>query len=123
MAAPTDPTHSGLRPLSPYGEGYCRACLFVVGLDHLGRLEAHSRNNSIYRDERQECKGSGAKPPKVTPYASRKAAFRVTAPDVWCPGCKQWATSVPQHGIRVYAQHGCALSGRPVQKDHSGERG
>lgn len=65
--------------LSEYGEGYCAVCKFVVGLNYDGQLERHSRGVMI---SPRECKGSLKKPPKVTPYASRSAAFRAIAKKV-----------------------------------------
>lgn len=134
MTAPSDPGHSGLRPLSPYGEGYCRVCQFVVGLGYDGRLVPHKRGIASYGQEK-DCNGSGRVPPKLTPYASRKAAFTVKAPDVWCPECKQWVTSSRQGGMQVYARHSrprvgasvvpvmCPFTSRKVERDHGNERG
>lgn len=98
------PEHSGLRPLSPYGEGYCKACQFVIGLDCDGRVAQHWRGAHGLMTSR-ECKGSGWKPPKVTPYSSRKAAFTANAPDVRCPECERVVRSTAYGGAIVYAQH------------------
>lgn len=72
--------------LSEHGEGYCRFCQFVVGLISTGELQPHSRNVLV---SPRECEGSYKKPPKVTPYYSRKAAFRTLAHKEVCPveGC------------------------------------
>lgn len=94
----TTPDHSGVRPLSPYGEGYCRWCFFVVGLGPGSLLDQHFRGM-------KECPGSGTRPPEVTPYASRKAAFRVKAADAWCPGCGQKVPVTCRAGERVYGLH------------------
>lgn len=72
--------------LGPYGEGYCRFCCFVVGLGPDGRLDNHRRGQI---PGAALCDGSGVIPPKATPYASRKAMFRVTSDKVDCPGCAQ----------------------------------
>jgi hypothetical protein len=96
--------HSGLRPLSPWGEGYCKECHFIIGLDHQGRLEVHNRGIQAYGTPPQ-CKGSYKKPPKVTPYSSRKAAFTTKSPDAWCPRCKQHVPTTWQGGGHVYARH------------------
>lgn len=74
--------------LSPYGEGYCRTCRFVIGLDHTGRLDQHTRaNNTTWGDGPTNCKGSGAPPPKLTPYASEKNRFKTVPRLVDCHIC------------------------------------
>lgn len=118
----TEPAHTGVRPLGPYGEGYCRVCAFVVGLDRYGLLEGHTRGTSnIYTGERNLCPGSIRPPAKVTPYSSRKAAFRITPTTDWCPECGQYITTARHLGGRVYTQHlrlrdqvRCKRSGEPV---------
>lgn len=72
-------SHHGLRPLGPYGEGYCRVCHFVQALTSDGLIERHSRGALLVGPA--QCKGSFTKAPKITPFASRKAQFRVEAPD------------------------------------------
>lgn len=133
---PPDPGHAGLRPLSPYGEGYCRVCHFVVGLTYDGKLVGHTRGALLMNAA--ECKGSGARPPSVTPYGSRKAAFRLSSPDCWCPECKQTVATTRQGGMHVYARHSyrrmsavaipkmCVFTNRavaPAGRDHGNERG
>lgn len=106
METPPTTEHTGVRPLSPNGEGYCRWCHFVVGLDEEGKLDQHRRG--FARDwevSSKDCKGSGTKPPKVTPYASRKAAFRVGAPYAYCPLCKQQVKTERYTNTQVYALH------------------
>jgi hypothetical protein len=126
--------------LSQWGEGYCSACQFVVGLTREGRLAEHTRGRHAvgmdYHNTVKPCKGSGRKPPKVTPHMSRKAAFRLSAPDVWCPECKQSMTSVRQGGVQVYPRHSyprteayfrppkmCPNTYLQPGRDHSRERG
>lgn len=83
------PEHAGLRPLGPHGEGYCRVCRFVVGLtaDHL--LEEHYRGKYANLGDGKACKGSYTRPPKVTPYASKRSQFRASATKVNCPVCRR----------------------------------
>ena len=131
-APPPDPPHAGLRPLSPWGEGYCRWCFFVVGLNYAGQLAEHHRGIASY-GQSKPCPGSYTKPPKITPYSSRKAAFRLKAPDAWCPACKQFVQSTRQAGDQVYARHPapgsitrlptCPYTMRLVERDHGSERG
>jgi len=89
--------------LSEFGEGYCRVCHFVVGLVEDGRLIFHERgrhSNSI-----AACDGSGRKPSKVTPYASRLAAFKTKAPLVACPGCGHQVTVASYPSGPLIARH------------------
>lgn len=72
--------------LGPYGEGYCTACRFIVGLDEKGRLERHGRMVAG-SNTRTLCKGSNRKPPRRLPYASRLSVFRVNAKPGKCPVC------------------------------------
>lgn len=76
--------------LSPHGEGYCRKCRFVIGLDERGMIDAHSRGQGFIGV--LPCGGGGACPPKLTPYSSRKSAFTSTAPVGTCPECQQGVT-------------------------------
>lgn len=115
-----DPDHTGLRPLGPHGEGYCRVCCFVIGLTARGLLEEHQRGAVDAYGSPQNCKGSSKPPAKVTPYASRKAAFRYTPNKAWCPECRQDAPIMPLRGIQVYARHPagarltCSLTGHRI---------
>lgn len=135
MATPP-PDHSGLRPLGPYGEGYCPKCRFVVGLTDAGRLEKHWR--MVFPDRepisRDACKGSYTRPPKVTPYASRKAAFKVTIPGVYCPVCGRRTRVLRDgrmngHVINPGSPIDCPASwktfeeARSMVRDHGSERG
>lgn len=79
--------------LSPHGEGYCRACRFIEGLDPAGKLVEHHRGahglSVRYGEASLACTGSGRLPGKVTPYASRLSAFRVSAPKALCSQCHE----------------------------------
>lgn len=77
--------------LSEYGEGYCRHCHFIEGLTFQGLLAEHYRGkimNTYGADSRKPCKGSLKTPAKITPWASRKAAFRVRQPVAPCSVCR-----------------------------------
>jgi len=125
MAAPTD------RPpsiLSEWGEGYCRWCFFVVGLSHDGRLAQHHRNSSY---QPRQCDGSGTLPPKITPFSSRKAAFKQVAKKHPCHVCRRTVPVLSDgrlgpHAVAHHATTNCAGGyqlPRPPERDHSGERG
>lgn len=90
--------------LSPDGEGYCQHCQFVVGLTPGGYMDAH-RRGSNGAGEGRLCKGSGRRPASRTPYSSRKAAFRVNVPGVWCPTCQQSVRPLRKAGESVYPWH------------------
>lgn len=77
---------SELRPLSPHGEGYCRACHFIIGLADDGRLEFHSRGRHGSAPT-VICPGGKRKPPKITPYRSTKAMFKPEPDRTDCPLC------------------------------------
>ena len=124
------PPHTGLRPLSLYGEGYCRWCHFVVGLDHYGLLVRHFRGGS--GDELRGprgCKGSGTKPPKVTPYMSRKAMFKTVGRKERCHVCNREVPLLPDgrmtsHTPDPYRPTWHCKGGYQVPgRDHGGERG
>ena len=89
--------------LSPYGEGYCRRCCFIIGLGPDGRLDHHSRGN-VY-GEPKVCEGGGRPPAKVTPYASRKSAFKVRVPEDFCPGCRRLVPTTTHGGQIAFAKH------------------
>lgn len=96
----------GPRPatiLSPYGEGYCRQCRFIVGLGPTGLLDYHSRGN-VYGPP-TVCDGGGRRPAKVTPYMSRKSVFKVRIPDDYCRACKQTVPTTTHGGQAVFAKH------------------
>ena len=129
---PSDPEHCGLSPLSPYGEGYCRVCQFIVGLDPHGLLVAHTRHISIYHDERNRCDGSDTRPPKKTPYASRRAAFRTSAKKADCRICGQEVSVLADGRMRRHSVTPYRLSAAcdgsyqlpgPPERDHGRERG
>lgn len=128
------PEHSGIRPLGPYGEGYCRVCRFVVGLtaDHL--LEEHWRGKYANLGDGKACKGSYTRPPKVTPYASRKSAFRATATKVICPVCRREVVVMADGRLNVHtvSYHRLAYceagwhtyeAAQSLVRDHQSERG
>jgi hypothetical protein len=117
--------------LGVYGEGYCRHCHFVEALDYDGLLIPHNRGVGNF--VQPGCKGSGKRPPKLTPYASRLAAFSSSPPEGICPVCK---TSQVITSNRVMARHWngavrvCEGTSRlPATpdpgpgRDHSNERG
>jgi hypothetical protein len=121
------PPLTGLRPLGPYGEGYCRVCHFVEPLLESGAIAPHTRGSMIAP---RECKGSYTRPPKVTPYASRLAAFRQKGKKVDCPLCKRqvWLMPddrLPAHTTAIHTTTLCNASHRPLAfyRDHAGERG
>jgi hypothetical protein len=80
------PPHEGVRPLGPYGEGYCTVCHFIEALTEGGQLIEHTRGIGLVGDG-TPCKGSGIRPPKRTPHASRLAAFKVDGVRAVCPVC------------------------------------
>lgn len=85
--------------LSPHGEGYCRTCRFVEGLDASGALEKHERSKpATFGLEREACPGSGRRPRPI-PFSSRLAAFRTTPPRVTCPGCGRERVRVLRNGV------------------------
>ena len=91
MTAPSEPGHSGLRPLSPHGEGYCTVCHFIEGLTPDGLIERHSAHRSGLGGYpvQQECDGSFKRPPKLTPHRSNLAAFKTAAGKGTCPVCSK----------------------------------
>lgn len=108
--------------LSPYGEGYCRTCRFIIGLGPEGRLDKHDRYG-------KSCTGSFAKPPKLIPYRSRKSAFTTVPVKRKCSRCGQDA---PLLADGRYAPHPAPLlplclgsyTYPPApERDHSSERG
>lgn len=126
MTPPPEPRPPTI--LGEYGEGYCRFCHFVVALDRFGLLITHKRGVGSLLTE--PCKGSGKRPPKVTPVTSRKAMFRTDPPRVRCELCGQDAVVTP---LGAFGRHWhgparlCENTGRrppaPPGRNHSGERG
>lgn len=126
MAAPQPPEHSGLRPLGPYGEGYCRVCHFIIGLTANGLIERHTRGGQFAPTE---CKGGFKKAPKLIPTTSKLAAFKTKAGLVLCPVCTQMVPlladgrmngHVVAAGPPTYCKGGYNF---PNFRDHGGERG
>lgn len=110
MARKPSPTTPDRPPtiLSPYGEGYCRWCQFVVGLTAGTRvLEQHYRGTytEAWELAPQACKGSYTPPPKTIPYASEKAAFRCTPERRKCPECSKDVPVRWAEGYLVYGFH------------------
>lgn len=116
----TPSEHAGLRPLGPYGEGYCTTCHFIEPLDQHGRIEPHpTRKEGAYNiRETGLCKGAGHRPPKVTPYFSRKAMFRVKTDLAPCPACRQRVRVkkglVAEHLLTIAGSR-CPGGGQPVK--------
>lgn len=114
--------------LSPHGEGYCRHCRFVLGLDYLGRLDYHVRGTVTdygHKGVPEMCEGSGRKPAKVTPYYAAKNRFITRLAKVTCHVCGQ---RVNRRLDKRYASHNggdrtpCP-GGYRLIRDHTGERG
>lgn len=123
---PPDPPHTGLRPLSPWGEGYCRHCCFVVGLNYAGQLVEHDRGAQLHSNAR--CKGSLTRPPKVTPYSSRKAAFTTKSEKVACYVCRREVHLLADgrmtaHTSSTSSLARCSGGYHLPQRDHGSERG
>lgn len=123
---PPEPDHSGLRPLSPWGEGYCRYCHFVVGLTYDGQLAGHNRGAQLQSNS--ACKGGGTRPPKVTPYASRKAAFTTKSEKVDCHVCGRGVYLLADgrmsaHTSSTSSLARCSGGYHLPQRDHANERG
>src|SRR3546814_4169283 len=95
-----NPEHRPPTILGPYGEGYCRTCRFVIGLDEQGLLNAHRRGIASY-GQASDCAGSGKAPPRLTPYASRAVAFKSAPRRVTCPDCGQQVALMPAGGTRL----------------------
>ena len=105
--------------LGPYGEGYCRWCQFVIGLTELGVLNEHRRGVRSGRIV-DPCEGSHTVPPKLTPYASKKARFTCTGPVAYCPDCLQTVSyHAFESGTKVFMRHWagaviCPKAGHPI---------
>lgn len=118
--------------LSPYGEGYCGRCQFIVGLDQDGDLEAHWRGRHLdHRGVGSLCPGSFRPPWKRTPYSCRKNAFGFEAPKTQCPVCglptaivhsmiagdrlkRHWPPSLPAKLIWCTGSNQLVVGGRVV---------
>lgn len=117
--------------LSPFGEGYCRHCRFIVGLGPDGLMQPHSRGRNLdraSRDRNKLCKGSSRRPapPSRVPYSSRKSRFRYEGPVARCPRCDQDVKVGTYGGLDIpYFQHHrlripdglgwmCPMTGEPV---------
>ena len=93
--------------LGPYGEGYCRYCRFVEGLDQYGLLNSHIRGalGRSYTEDPKPCKGSSRKPAKVTPYMSRLSVFVTRPRKVDCPQCGARVQLVTGTGYQYLERH------------------
>lgn len=102
---PSEPPHTGVRPLSPFGEGYCRQCRFIEPLGPDGTLEPHWHpKNARFGADRDACPGSDRRPATRTPFFSRLAAFRTRAPRVTCPGCGRERVAVQRTNDTVWLE-------------------
>ena len=73
--------------LSPHGEGYCRHCRFIIGLDADGFMDRHWYNRGVHTDDSKPCKGSFRRPAVDTPYRSNLSIFKATPQYEACPVC------------------------------------
>lgn len=98
---------------SPHGDGYCKECHFVVGLEEDGLLEVHYRGASLQAYERAACPGSDTRPGRRQPKESRNAAFTTKGTHNTCKVCFR-KVMVRQPGPRVaypyLARHTTALN-------------
>lgn len=120
--------------LGPFGEGYCRVCRFVIGLDEYGLLDPHTRGGHGGLAARP-CKGSSRTPPKLTPYSSRLSAFRASPRKLDCPVCGQNVVvladgRISGHTIPRSISTSCKGGWHTVEsayalrpRDHTNERG
>lgn len=120
--------------LGEYGEGYCRYCHFVEALDQHGLLLEHRRG--IGNVAKDRCKGSGKKPPRLTPVTSKLAAFRTTMETALCSYCDQYQSVMTYTSGPIFARHWqagiqsvlCEGTGRTAPasqraRNHAGDRG
>lgn len=105
--------------LSDFGEGYCRVCRFILGLDEKGRLVPHVRGiEPAYTSiARKPCDGSGRAPAKVTPITSRKSAFSTLARTERCPECSRQIQIIPPgrwaaHTPDLQTSRYCEMAGK-----------
>lgn len=107
--------------LSEYGEGYCTRCRFVIGLTAQGRMVPHFRGRGLdaYNPSGKHCDGSRRFPAKVTPYSSRKSAFRIRVSMDTCNDCGRRVEVVDGaltwHSIFQYGGEKCPGSCKPVK--------
>jgi hypothetical protein len=92
--------------LSPYGEGYCTRCRFIVGLGPDGKMDRHTRGVHLGQYlAPPACGGSGRRPAKRTPFASEKSRFRHRPQAAVC-GCGSEVKLVRQVDDRfTYSRH------------------
>lgn len=93
--------------LSPYGEGYCKVCRFIVGLGPDGLIEEHTRLDpeSVHSVGRKPCPGGDRTPPKRIPYAAGKNRFLTRSKRVECPYCKRTVKVRSHSSGQYYADH------------------
>lgn len=80
--------------LSPFGEGYCRHCRFIIGLGPDGLLEEHrpgssAKRQEIWSESPAPCPGWGTRPGRRVPKESRNAAFTTKAERRICATCSR----------------------------------
>lgn len=124
--------------LSEFGDGYCRVCHFIVGLDAHGLLLVHVRGAhglvARYGETNPACKGSDRAPTKLTPFTSRLAAFSTKARRDQCPACHQeivvehsgrWKVHSPTPGVTGWCKMSQKVYVKPQvnRLKHNGERG
>lgn len=93
--------------LSPYGEGYCRTCQFIVGLDERGRLEKHWRGRTgvCYEPDPPACSGGGKRPGRRVPYWTVRGRFYYDPWRAQCPACNQETKVLPIAGGLYWGIH------------------
>lgn len=97
---------------SPHGDGYCKECHFVVGLEEDGLLEVHYRGASLKAYVREPCPGSDTRPGRRQPKESRNAAFTTKGTRNTCGVCFRKVTvrpAGPQSTYPYLAPHTTAL--------------
>lgn len=124
--------------LSDHGDGYCRVCHFIVGLDANGLLLPHVRGAhglaARYGEINPACKGGDRPPPKLTPFTSRLAAFSTKPRQDQCPACHQTVIIDASTRWTMHTQYPgnyewCKMSQKVYVKPqvnrlkHNGERG
>lgn len=94
---------------SPHGDGYCKECHFVVGLEEDGLLEVHYRGASLQVYERAACPGSDTRPGRRQPKESRDAAFTTKGTHNTCKVCFRKVTVRSTVTSSHLARHTTAL--------------